>query len=55
MEQRMAMAQAVMLVGPAGTGKTQLLMGALRKLTSMPGSEYLTSKIDLNFYTRCAR
>lgn len=49
----MAVAQAVMLVGPAGTGKTQLLMGALRKLISMPGSEYLMFKINVNYYTRC--
>lgn len=48
----MAMAKAVMLVGPAGTGKTQLVMGALRNLMGNTGSEHLTCKINMNFYTR---
>lgn len=48
----MIMGKAVMLVGPAGTGKTQLVMGALRNLTGKPGNDYLTSKINMNFYTR---
>lgn len=52
MEQRMAMAKPVMLVGPAGTGKTQLVMGALRNLMAKRDSSYLTSKINMNFYTR---
>lgn len=52
MEQRMAMGKAVMLVGPAGTGKTQLVMGALRSLMEKPGVDYMTSKVNMNFYTR---
>lgn len=48
----MTTGQAVMLVGPAGTGKTQLIMGALRNLTNKAGNDYLTSKINMNFYTR---
>lgn len=52
MEQRMAMGKAVMLVGPAGTGKTQLVMGALRSLVVKPGNNYITSKVNMNFYTR---
>lgn len=52
MEQRMAMGEAVMLVGPAGTGKTQLVMGALRSLMEKPGVDYTTSKVNMNFYTR---
>lgn len=48
----MAMGKAVMLVGPAGTGKTQLVMGALRSLMGNPGSDYVTSKVNMNFYTR---
>lgn len=52
MEQRMAMGKAVMLVGPAGTGKTQLVMGALRSMTGKAGNDLLTSKINMNFYTR---
>lgn len=48
----MIMGKAAMLVGPTGTGKTQLVMGTLRNLTGKPGSEYLTSKINMNFYTR---
>lgn len=52
MEQRMAMGKAVMLVGPAGTGKTQLVMGALRSLMERPGIDYMTSKVNMNFYTR---
>lgn len=52
MEQRMAMGKAVMLVGPAGTGKTQLVMGVLRSLMGKPGNDYMTSKVNMNFYTR---
>lgn len=52
MEQRMAVGKAVMLVGPAGTGKTQLVMGALRSLMEKPGVDYMTSKVNMNFYTR---
>ena len=52
MEKCVAMAKAVMIVGPAGTGKTQLVMGTLREISSKPRSEYLTSKINMNFYTR---
>lgn len=52
MEQRMGMGKPVMLVGPAGTGKTQLVMGALRNLMAKRESSYLTSKINMNFYTR---
>lgn len=48
----MAMGKAVMLVGPAGTGKTQLVMGALRSLVVKPGNNYITSKVNMNFYTR---
>lgn len=48
----MAQGKAVMLVGPAGTGKTQLVMGVLRSLLGKQGSDYLTSKINMNFYTR---
>lgn len=48
----MAMGKAVMLVGPAGTGKTQLVMGALRSLMERPGIDYMTSKVNMNFYTR---
>lgn len=52
MEQRMATGEAVMLVGPAGTGKTQLVMGALRSLMEKPGIDYVTSKVNMNYYTR---
>ena len=52
MEQRMGMGKPVMLVGPAGTGKTQLVMGALRNLMAKRERSYLTSKINMNFYTR---
>lgn len=52
MEQRMATGKAVMLVGPAGTGKTQLVMGALRSLMEKPENDYMTSKVNMNFYTR---
>ena len=52
MEQHMAMGKAGMLVGPAGTGKTQLVMGALRNLMEKPGNDYMTSKVNMNFYTR---
>lgn len=52
MEQRMGMGKPVMLVGPAGTGKTQLVMGALRNLMTKGENSYLTSKINMNFYTR---
>lgn len=48
----MAMGKAVMLVGPAGTGKTQLVMGALRSLMEKPGHDHLMSKVNMNFYTR---
>ncbi|CAM9153876.1 unnamed protein product [Ectocarpus fasciculatus] len=51
MEQRMAMGKAVMLVGPAGTGKTQLVMGALRSLMGKPGADYMMAKVNMNFYT----
>lgn len=52
MEQRMTQGKAVMLVGPAGTGKTQLVMGVLRTLLEQQGSDYLSTKINMNFYTR---
>ena len=55
MEQRMAMGKAVMLVGPAGTGKTQLVMGALRSLMEKNGADFMTSKVNMNFYTRYPR
>lgn len=48
----MAMGKAVMLVGPAGTGKTQLVMGALRSLMQKSGADFTTSKVNMNFYTR---
>ena len=48
----MAMGKAVMLVGPAGTGKTQLVMGALRSLMGKHGNDYVTSTVNMNFYTR---
>ncbi len=48
----MAMGKAVMLVGPAGTGKTQLVMGALRSLMGKSGADFMTSKVNMNFYTR---
>lgn len=48
----MAMGKAVMLVGPAGTGKTQLVMGALRSLMGKPGADYMMAKVNMNFYTR---
>ncbi|CAB1104525.1 unnamed protein product [Ectocarpus sp. CCAP 1310/34] len=54
MEQRMSMGKAVMLVGPAGTGKTQLVMGALRSLMGKPGADYMMAKVNMNFYTRYA-
>lgn len=48
----MALGKAVMLVGPAGTGKTQLIMGVLRDLVGEHGCDYVTTKINMNFYTR---
>ncbi|CAM9114065.1 unnamed protein product, partial [Sphacelaria rigidula] len=54
MEQRMTQGKAVMLVGPAGTGKTQLVMGVLRTLLEQQGSDYLSTKINMNFYTSAA-
>lgn len=41
-----------MLVGPAGTGKTQLVMGVLRTLLGQHGGDYVANKINMNFYTR---
>ncbi len=42
------MRQPVMLAGPAGTGKTQLINGMLSKLDP---STHLSSTINFNFYT----
>lgn len=46
--------KAVMLAGPAGTGKTSLVKAALRNLTATRGAKYLTSEIKMHYHTRYA-